>query len=126
MASSKNNPIKQTTVVNKRKEPDGSYTYIGRGSPFGNPFSIGQDGNRDQVIEKYKIYFYDKIDNDPVFADQVLRLTGERLGCFCAPHACHGDIIKEYLDSLQLGIDPPRPGSSREKSKPSQLGLDFQ
>jgi len=41
-------------VVNKYKEP---YTvYIGRPSIFGNPFQIGKDGTREEVIGKYATY----------------------------------------------------------------------
>ena len=39
-------------VVNLRNEKYD--VYIGRGSPFGNPFKIGIDGTRLEVIEKYK------------------------------------------------------------------------
>ena len=31
---------------------------------------------------------------------QVHELQGKTLGCFCKPHPCHGDIIKEYLDRI--------------------------
>ncbi len=41
-----------TTVVNLRKELYD--VYIGRPSEFGNPFRIGVDGDRDEVIEKFK------------------------------------------------------------------------
>lgn len=27
-------------------------------------------------------------------------MQGKTLGCFCKPHPCHGDIIKEYLDRM--------------------------
>lgn len=37
-----------TQIVNKRKEPYD--VYIGRGSIFENPFHIGQDGSREEVI----------------------------------------------------------------------------
>lgn len=85
-----------TRVVNLRKE---SYdVYIGRGSPFGNPFKIGRDGSRDTVIVKYRDYFYDRINKDEEFRKLVLELKDKVLGCYCKPHNCHGDIIVEYLD----------------------------
>lgn len=73
-------------------------TYIGRGSPFGNPFMIGQDGDRDEVIRKYRIHFQQKLQLDKKFKGQVEDLRGKTLGCHCAPLACHGDVIVEYLD----------------------------
>jgi hypothetical protein len=90
-----------TTVVNIYKTKDLNYIYIGRGSPFGNPFVIGKDGTREEVIEKYRSYFKGKLE-DPTFRTMVLRLRGKRLGCFCKPKDCHGDIIKEWLDEDNL------------------------
>lgn len=86
------------TIVVHRSKTEEEYVYIGRGSLFGNPFIIGIDGNRNEVIEKYKDYFYDRIKSDSAFKESVLKLKNKRLGCYCKPKACHGDIIKEYLD----------------------------
>jgi hypothetical protein len=36
---------------------------------------------------------------DPEFHDKLMKLKGKRLGCFCAPLACHGDVIKQYIDA---------------------------
>ena len=87
-----------TTVVNKYREPFD--VYCGRPSVFGNPFAIGRDGSREQVIEKYRHYFYFKLNSVPGFKAQVLRLQGKRLGCYCKPQACHCDVIAEYLNNL--------------------------
>ena len=87
-----------TSIHNKYKE---SYNvYIGRPTIFGNPFEIGKDGSRQDVVDKYRDYFHKRIDEDIEFKKQVLTLKGKRLGCFCKPHACHGDIICEYLNNL--------------------------
>ena len=85
----------QTRVVNLREE--GYDVYIGRGSKFGNPFKIGPDGNRRDVIEKYKELFYKQLDLRPEFKKDVESLRGKTLGCYCKPLACHGDVIVEYL-----------------------------
>ena len=54
------------------------------------------------VISAYRVYFYDRIDKDANFKNEVLKLKDKILGCFCKqPNrevACHGDIIKEWLD----------------------------
>jgi hypothetical protein len=87
-----------TIAVNKRIE---SYdVYIGRGSPFGNPFVIGQHGNRADVIAAYHAYFYNRLISEPGFDATVRALRGKRLGCFCKPAACHGDIIAEYINAI--------------------------
>jgi hypothetical protein len=85
-----------TTVVNIKKEK--CDVYIGRGSPFGNPYKIGWDGTRKDVIEKYREWFKKRLTN-PEFRGRVLELKDKKLGCFCKPDDCHGDVIKEYLDN---------------------------
>ena len=64
-------------------------TYIGRGSKWGNPFRIGLDGDRARVIAKHERWLADQ--------HQLLRaldeLGGRDLVCFCAPLACHGDLL---------------------------------
>lgn len=64
--------------------------YIGRGSPYGNPFVIGKDGNRAEVIAKYRVY----LEADENLLNKVkTELKGKNLLCFCKPAGCHGDII---------------------------------
>jgi hypothetical protein len=79
--------------------------YIGRAGKgqdgyFGNPFRIEPGESRDSSLEKYKAYFYNRLETDPEFKKRIHELKGKTLGCFCKPHPCHEDIIAEYLDSL--------------------------
>jgi len=85
-----------TRVVNKRKEPYD--VYIGRPSIFGNPFKIGKHGTREEVIALFKKCFYHELEINPEFKEQVLKLKGKTLGCYCKPLPCHGDVIVEYLE----------------------------
>lgn len=84
------------TTVGRRRQSKG--VYIGRPSIFGNPFVIGKDGDRAAVIEKFRVYFYDRMEADADFRRQVQALKGERLLCYCAPEPCHGDVIADYLN----------------------------
>lgn len=88
-----------TTVINLRNGKVKDAIYIGRPSLFGNPFVIGIDGTRQEVIEKYLDYFLDKWNTNPQFKREVQALKGKTLACFCAPEACHGDIIAHWLDN---------------------------
>lgn len=75
--------------------------YIGRGSGWGNPYVIGIDGDRDEVIRKFQYDFdrgYLKSSKE-----QLLKLRGKILGCHCKPAACHGDVLANYLNSLDDG-----------------------
>lgn len=81
-------------VVNKRFQ---SYdVYIGRGSIWGNPFIIGPDGTRAQVIAKYEVYAR----NNKAIMKNLPTLKDKVLGCFCAPLPCHGDILIKLYDEL--------------------------
>lgn len=82
---------KETKVVNLRSEPYD--VYIGRGSKWGNPFKIGTDGNREEVIIKYEI----RLRSDEELMSKIEELRGKRLGCFCKPKACHGDVLVKIL-----------------------------
>ena len=75
-------------VVNLKRE---AYdVYIGRGSKWGNPFKIGPDGDRMEVIAKYREHLRR---NQHLIRAAKAELVGKRLGCYCAPHPCHGDIL---------------------------------
>ena len=87
----------KTKIVNVKKEKFD--VYVGRPSVFGNPYTLGIDGNRETVIKYYKEYFYEKIKSNAIFKAKVEELKGKILGCFCKPLACHGDIIVKYLEN---------------------------
>ena len=79
----------QPVVVNKNQKP---FTlYIGRGSKWGNPYAIGKDGSREEVIQKYKEYIQQKCE----LMESIPELTGQTLGCYCKPKSCHGDVLVE-------------------------------
>lgn len=92
-----------TTVVNIYKEKYD--VYIGRAGKgndgyFGNPFPLLPGQSRGSTIEQYKTYFYKRLEDDAEFKRRVLELKGKKLGCFCKPAGCHGDVIAQYLNSL--------------------------
>ena len=70
--------------------------YIGRPSKWGNPFEIGVDGTREEVIVKYREYL---LSNKHLMND-LHELKGKTLGCWCKPHPCHGDVIAEVYRGL--------------------------
>ena len=83
-----------TTVdhVKKYKGKDG--IYIGRPTIFGNPFVIGKDGTRAEVIEKYREYVLSR----PDILKLIPTLKNRVLTCFCKPLACHGNVLAELAD----------------------------
>jgi len=90
--------------------------YIGRGTPWGNPYRVGnQEGEftRDVSIDLFRKHFLTDILNDPDKRAGLISLRGYRLGCHCRPLRCHGDVIAGYLNSL----DPEDVSSSREANE---------
>jgi len=79
-------------IVHCRKDPHD--IYIGRGSKWGNPYRIGIDGNREDVIKMYENYLLGYTD----LMNSLEDLKDKILGCYCAPLACHGDILKKYVE----------------------------
>lgn len=88
-------------IRDKNNYPAEKTAYIGRPSKFGNPYPLDNphdDHKRELVIEKYRRFFHDKINTDPIFRSDILTLRGKILYCYCAPKQCHGDIIADYLN----------------------------
>ena len=85
--------VNKTRVVHCKKEPFD--VYIGRPSKWGNPFKIGKDGSREEVIQKYRHWI---LANPVLVAQLTTELKGKRLGCWCKPYACHGDVLAELAD----------------------------
>jgi len=73
--------------------------YVGRPSKWGNPFTIGNDGTREDVIAKYEVWLM----NQPDLLADLPSLAGKTLACWCTPSACHADVL-DRLASL-LGTD---------------------
>jgi len=93
-------------VLNKYKSgiPKGS-VYIGRikppkpQNPFANLYEIGKDGNRAEVIEKYRAWLM----TQPELIERIkFALKGRDLVCYCAPLQCHGDLLLEIANDGTL------------------------
>ena len=75
--------------------------YIGRPSKWGNPFEIGKDGTRADVIKKYR----EHILNSKELFNSLHELEGLTLGCWCSPLPCHGDVL---IDLYNMYAKPNR------------------
>jgi hypothetical protein len=74
---------------------DKADVYIGRPGPWGNPFLIGPHGDREAVIRKYRAWIL----SHPEMLERARQeLRGKTLGCYCAPLACHGDVLAEIAN----------------------------
>jgi len=91
---------------------DSSNVYIARGgvvfidkkrfpsvsSNFANPYKVDRDGTRQEVIDKYRKYITQKLENSKSLQYELLMMKGKNLGCWCYPEMCHGNIILEMID----------------------------
>ncbi len=105
-------------VANVRREKIGRYigraTRDHRASPLGNPFVIGRDGARAEVIAKYEVWLRARIAaRDLAILRELARLLNLlkrgplTLLCWCAPEACHGDVVVRVLsDLVAAGVEP--------------------
>jgi len=85
-----------TRIVHCKKE---SYDiYIGRPSKWGNPFQIGNDGTREEVIEKFRNWIL----TQPNLLKDLHEIKGKTLGCWCKPKRCHGDILVELIKTSNI------------------------
>ena len=94
------------TVKNKRTYKGGGI-YIGRPTLLGNPFIIGKDGSREEVIAKYKIWLTEQYASNPAMKKTIDKIVvmntcqDVTFICWCAPEACHGDELKAFIEALQ-------------------------
>lgn len=89
-----------TTVIHHRlrqpiDEASGDYVYIGRPSKWGNPYRIGSDGTRAEVIAKYETW----LRGCPDLLADLPELKDKTLGCWCKPLPCHGDVLARLADA---------------------------
>ena len=77
--------------------------YPKQDSKWCNPFKVGKGGKgltREESIEKYEEYICEKIKEDPEKYN-LGELKGKRLGCWCCPKKCHGDVLKRLVEEKE-------------------------
>lgn len=85
------------TCVNRYKEPYD--IYIGRGTKWGNPFSMDKLGiSRSESIQRFRQHLKAQIKSGEITIHDLLSLDGKRIACSCKPLPCHGDVIVEFVD----------------------------
>lgn len=85
-------------VVNIKKG-DEYDVYIGRPSEFGNPYDAKTYGLI-KCLKMYEVHTRNRLAKDPDFKIRLLELKDKRLGCFCKPNMCHGDVLVKLINEL--------------------------
>lgn len=98
----------RTRVVNVRTEE--CDVVIHRPSKWGNVFShkagtqaLYRVKSREEAIKRYREWLL----LQPELLAALPELKGKRLGCVCAPLACHGDVLVEFVER---GVPAPAQG----------------
>lgn len=82
-------------VLNKRHRGNPVVAvYVGRPSKWGNPFEIGKDGTRQDVVIRYSEWICEQ----PALLAALPELRGKDLVCWCAPAMCHADVLRDMAN----------------------------
>jgi hypothetical protein len=82
-------------VLNKHNtgsKPSDNCVLVDRTTKWGNPYRIGEDGTREEVIAAYEGWITRLIEELPDLYD-IETLRGKDLVCWCAPEPCHADVL---------------------------------
>lgn len=96
--------------------------YIGRSCNMGgwslseskwhNPYSVKEYG-RQEALNRYRKYIEMNTNN---LLDDLHELAGKRLGCWCKPKPCHGDILRELFQKQNVNNSTVQSSSSSKAS----------
>jgi hypothetical protein len=82
-------------------EREGLAVRIDRSTRYGNPFVMGEDGDRDEVCDAYEQHY---LPHKPSIAERIEagELNGKVLVCHCYPQRCHGDCLAEQANTVPI------------------------
>ena len=77
--------------VNKERYPKND-------SIWANPFRIKGEITREDAINKYRKYMEKRLESEEELRSKLLELRGKKLGCWCCPESCHGDVLVDLIN----------------------------
>ena len=91
-------------VINLKREPRlrdafehahvvNNTVLVDRRTKWGNPWRVGQDGSREEVIALYRADLWRRIRAGEVTLEELAELDGCWLACWCEPLPCHGNVL---------------------------------
>jgi len=78
--------------------------YPNHDSIWANPYKIGKNGTREDVLNQYELYIRNKLQNQPDLKEELMKLKNKKLGCWCFPEPCHGDVLIRILHEIENNI----------------------
>jgi len=101
MADKNNVYIARQGVVFIETEEGKKERWPKEASPFANPYAVGKDGTREEVIEKFEEDMRGRLEDEKEgqkWRKALMGLKGKTLGCWCKPEPCHGDVLLKLID----------------------------
>jgi hypothetical protein len=82
-------------LINKRRFPP-------QDSIFANPFKVEGDDDlsRYRCVMAYSEYITKRLNTEPALVEELKKLRGKTLGCWCKPKMCHGDVLISLIAQL--------------------------
>lgn len=79
----------------------GNDPHTGRPGEWGNPYSHRPSrvprvivvGSRHEAIRRYRTWLWEQVRSGQISLENLAALHGKRLGCWCAPDPCHGEVL---------------------------------
>ena len=107
-------------IVNLKREPrlreefeyaqvHNNTALIDRRTQWGNPFRVGRDGTREQVIARYRADLWRRIREGRVSLEELAALDGMWLACWCDPLPCHGHVLARAAAWAAAQLESRRP-----------------
>jgi len=91
------------TIVNRRNGRVAG-VYVGRPFVLGNPYVIGHDGSRHDVVDQYRAWLREQYRHDGAVRRALRQLAMRYLTdgaltliCWCAPQPCHAEVIRDAV-----------------------------
>jgi hypothetical protein len=100
-------------VVHCKRDSYDVYIGRGQGGEWGNPFTHKSGtraqfvvGSREEAVEAYRAWLWERIktEGEPLIR-KLAALDGKTLGCWCAPQACHGEVLVQAAAWAAAHID---------------------
>ena len=88
------NEPKLRAAVDQHAHVHDNTVLIDRRTKWENPFRVGRDGSRDDVIARYRADLWRRIRAGEIALEELADLASSWLACHCDPeNRCHGEML---------------------------------
>ena len=117
-------------VINLRNEPKlreafeyahvhNNTVLIDRRTKWGNPFKVGVDGSREDVIARYRADLWRRVRAGELSLEELAEIAGCWYACWCLPRPCHGEVLARaaaWAAGILAERDAPQAGGTASRA----------